>query len=262
MHRLSRLFLLFSFIGTAPVFAQQTAIYTNDLTEYNKAVSLYNDKQYQAAQIIFEKVKADNSNKNSDIEADCAYYIANCAIRLHQANADQMMESFVEDYPTSTKQNQAYIEVAHYYFEQGKYPQSLKWFDKVDEGSLSNNDRERYNFQKGYTFFTAGNKKEATNYFNQVLNSKEYGSQAKYYLGFMAYESDDYTKATKLFDEVSGEEKYQEKMSYFQADMNFKLGKFDKAIELGKAAMAKSNALEKPELNKIIGESYFNLKKY
>lgn len=55
MHRLSRLFLLFSFIGTAPVFAQQTAIYTNDLTEYNKAVSLYNDKQYQAAQIIFEK---------------------------------------------------------------------------------------------------------------------------------------------------------------------------------------------------------------
>ncbi|MDQ7961547.1 tetratricopeptide repeat protein [Flavobacterium lindanitolerans] len=262
MHRLSRLFLLFSFIGTAPVFAQQTAIYTNDLTEYNKAVSLYNDKQYQAAQIIFEKVKADNSNKNSDIEADCAYYIANCAIRLNQANADQMMESFVEDYPTSTKQNQAYIEVAHYYFEQGKYPQSLKWFDKVDEGSLSNNDRERYNFQKGYTFFTAGNKKEATNYFNQVLNSKEYGSQAKYYLGFMAYESDDYTKATKLFDEVSGEEKYQEKMSYFQADMNFKLGKFDKAIELGKAAMAKSNALEKSELNKIIGESYFNLKKY
>lgn len=262
MHRLSRLFLLFSFIGTTSVFAQQTAIYTNDLTEYNKAVSLYNDKQYQAAQIIFEKVKAENNTKNSDVEADCAYYIANCAIRLNQANADQMMESFVEDYPTSTKQNQAYIEVAHYYFEQGKYPQSLKWFDKVDEGSLSDSDREKYNFQKGYSFFTAGKKKEATNYFNQVLNSKEYGSQAKYYLGFMAYESDDYTKATKLFDEVSGEEKYQEKMSYFQADMNFKLGKFDKAIELGKAAMAKSNAMEKSELNKIIGESYFNLKQY
>lgn len=262
MHRLSKLFLLFLFIGTASVFAQQTAIYTNDLTEYNKAVSLYKDKQYQAAQIIFEKVKAENDNKNSDVEADCAYYVANCAIRLNQANADQMMESFVEDYPTSTKQNQAYIEVAHYYFEQGKYPQSLKWFDKVDEGSLSDSDREKYNFQKGYTYFTAGKKKEATNYFNQVLNSKEYGSQAKYYLGFMAYESDDYTKATKLFDEVSGEEKYQEKMSYFQADMNFKLGKFEKAIELGNAAMAKSNALEKSELNKIIGESYFNLKQY
>ena len=262
MHKVSRLFLLFSFATTAPVFAQQSAIYTNDLREYNKAVSLYKEKQYQAAQIIFEKVKAENENKNSDVEADCAYYIANCAIRLNQANADQLMESFVENYPTSTKQNQAYIEVAHYYFEQGKYPQSMKWFDKVDESTLSQDDRDKFNFQKGYTFFTSGNKKEASNYFNQVVNSKEYGSQAKYYLGFMAYESDDYTKATKLFDEVSGEEKYQDKMSYFQADMNFKLGKFDKAIELGKAAMAKSNALEKSELNKIIGESYFNLKQY
>lgn len=262
MHKVSRLFLLFSFATTAPVFAQQSAIYTNDLREYNKAVSLYKEKQYQAAQIIFEKVKAENENKNSDVEADCASYIANCAIRLNQANADQLMESFVEDYPTSTKQNQAYIEVAHYYFEQGKYPQSMKWFDKVDESTLSQDDRDKYNFQKGYTFFTSGNKKEASTYFNQVVNSKEYGSQAKYYLGFMAYESDDYTKATKLFDEVSGEEKYQDKMSYFQADMNFKLGKFDKAIELGKAAMAKSNALEKSELNKIIGESYFNLKQY
>lgn len=262
MHKLSRLFLLFSFVGTAPVFAQQSAIYTNDLREYNKALALYKEKQYQAAQIIFEKVKAENSNKNSDVEADCAYYIANCAIRLNQSDADQKMESFVENYPTSTKQNQAYIEVAHYYFEQGKYPQSMKWFDKVDESTLSQDDRDKYNFQKGYTFFTSGNKKEASNYFNQVLNSKEYGSQAKYYLGFMAYESDDYTKATKLFDEVSGEEKYQEKMSYFQADMNFKLGKFDKSIDLGKAAMAKSNAQEKSELNKIIGESYFNLKQY
>lgn len=262
MHKLSRLFLLFSFVGTAPVFAQQSAIYTNDLREFNKALALYKEKQYQAAQIIFEKVKAENSNKNSDVEADCAYYIANCAIRLNQSDADQKMESFVENYPTSTKQNQAYIEVAHYYFEQGKYPQSMKWFDKVDESTLSQDDRDKYNFQKGYTFFTSGNKKEASNYFNKVLNSKEYGSQAKYYLGFMAYESDDYTKATKLFDEVSGEEKYQDKMSYFQADMNFKLGKFDKAIELGKAAMAKSNAQEKSELNKIIGESYFNLKQY
>jgi len=262
MHKLSRLFLLFSFVGTAPVFAQQSAIYTNDLREFNKALALYKEKQYQAAQIIFEKVKAENVNKNSDVEADCAYYIANCAIRLNQSDADQKMESFVENYPTSTKQNQAYIEVAHYYFEQGKYPLSMKWFDKVDESTLSQDDRDKYNFQKGYTFFTSGNKKEASNYFNQVLNSKEYGSQAKYYLGFMAYESDDYTKATKLFDEVSGEEKYQEKMSYFQADMNFKLGKFDKAIDLGKAAMAKSNAQEKSELNKIIGESYFNLKQY
>ena len=172
------------------------------------------------------------------------------------------MERFVSSYPTSRKQNQAYIEVAHYYFKQGNYPQALEWFEKVDEGNLSGNDRDHYNFQKGYSFFSSKNKKEATAYFNKVVNSAEYGSQAKYYLGFMAYEGDDYKQATKFFDEVSGTEKYKEKLSYYQADMNFKLGNFDKAIHLGENAMAKSNAVEKSELNKIIGESYFNLKKY
>jgi hypothetical protein len=29
-----------------------------------------------------------------------------------------LMERFVSDYPTSAKSNQAFIEVAHYYFDQ------------------------------------------------------------------------------------------------------------------------------------------------
>ncbi|EMY3583423.1 tetratricopeptide repeat protein [Flavobacterium psychrophilum] len=253
------LFVFLSFVFTS-MFAQQSAIYTNDLAAYNKALSLFNDKQYQLAQILFDKVKQENSNP--ELEADCTYYSANCAIRLNQNNADEKMQNFVKNYPTSTKQNLAYTEVATYYFEQGKYPQALEWFDKVDESSLTEDELDKYNFYKGYSFFNSSKKKEATQYFNKVVNSQEYGSQAKYYLGFLAYEGDDYKEATKYFDQVSGEEKYKEKLSYFQADMNFKLGKFDKAIQLGQAAMNNSNDFEKSELNKIIGESYFNLKKY
>ncbi|MCB6088421.1 tetratricopeptide repeat protein [Flavobacterium psychrophilum] len=253
------LFVFLSFVFTS-MFAQQSAIYTNDLAAYNKALSLFNDKQYQLAQILFDKVKQENSNP--ELEADCTYYSANCAIRLNQNNADEKMQNFVKNYPTSTKQNLAYTEVATYYFEQGKYPQALEWFDKVDESSLTEDELDKYNFYKGYSFFNSSKKKEATQYFNKVVNSQEYGSQAKYYLGFLAYEGDDYKEATKYFDQVSGEEKYKEKLSYFQADMNFKLGKFDKAIQLGQPAMNNSNDFEKSELNKIIGESYFNLKEY
>ncbi|WP_134355823.1 tetratricopeptide repeat protein [Flavobacterium psychrophilum] len=253
------LFVFLSFVFTS-MFAQQSAIYTNDLAAYNKALSLFNDKQYQSAQILFDKVKQENSNP--ELEADCTYYSANCAIRLNQNNADEKMQNFVKNYPTSTKQNLAYTEVATYYFEQGKYPQALEWFDKVDESSLTEDELDKYNFYKGYSFFNSSKKKEATQYFNKVVNSQEYGSQAKYYLGFLAYEGDDYKEATKYFDQVSGEEKYKEKLSYFQADMNFKLGKFDKAIQLGQEAMNNSNDFEKSELNKIIGESYFNLKEY
>jgi TolA-binding protein len=260
MRKLLNLFLAFFFVGTISVSAQKSMIYTHDLQEFNKAVGLFKDGQYASAQIIFEKVKS--TTDDEEVKSDCAYYKAYCAIRLNQSNADSQMEKFVEEYPTSAKSNQAFIEVAHYYFEQGSYPQALQWFEKVDERQLTYTERDKFNFQKGYAFFSSKNKKEATTYFNKVVNSQEYGSQAKYYLGFMAYEGDDYKEATKYFDAVSGEEKYKEKLSYYQADMNFKLGNFQKAIELGEKAMAKSNAIEKSELNKIIGESYFNLKKY
>jgi outer membrane protein assembly factor BamD (BamD/ComL family) len=87
------------------VSAQQTAIYSHDLKEFDRAIALYKDKQYQSAQILFDKVQSQATNQ--EVQADCAYYIANCAIRLNQVGADAMIEKFVADYPTSTKQNQA-----------------------------------------------------------------------------------------------------------------------------------------------------------
>ena len=260
MQRVFMLVVLLYLAGTATVSGQQSAIYTHSLSDFDNAVLLYKNKQYQSAQIIFERIK--QTDISQDVQADCAYYIGICAIHLNQSNADEIMEQFVADYPTSSKQNQAYIEVAQYYFQQGKFPQALQYFDKVDESALTFEETEKFTFQKGYAYFTAGNKKEASSYFNKVINSKEFGSQAKYYLGFMAYEGDNYKEATKYFDQVSGEEKYKEKLSYFKADMHFKLGEFQKAIDAGIAAMPKSNASEKSELNKIIGESYFNLQQY
>ena len=138
----------------------------------------------------------------------------------------------------------------------------MKYFDKVDENGLTTSEREKFNFQKGYAYFSAKNIKEASIYFNKVVNSKEFGNQAKYYLGYLAYETDDYKKANDYFDKVSDQDRYKEKMGYFQADMNFKLGNFQKAIDLGVEQMPKSKGEEKSELSKIIGESYFNLKKY
>ena len=53
-----------------------------------------------------------------------------------------------------------------------------------------------------------------------------------------------------------------EKLSYYQADLNFKLGNFEEAIAMAKKQLTKSDRREVSELNKIIGESYFNLEQY
>ncbi|MCC4229772.1 tetratricopeptide repeat protein [Zunongwangia profunda] len=249
-------FLLVASIG----FSQQSAIYTNDLVKFNKALELYNNEQYLAAQKLFADVKEQATDEK--IKGDCAYYVANAAVRLNQPGADELMERFVSRYPTSTKTNSAYHDVATYYFNTGKYPQARKWYDMVDEKSMSRADLEKYYFNKGYVYFQTNDLEQAKNYFNRVVDSEQYGAQAKYYIGYMAYESDDYDQANQYFDEVKGDERYGKELSYYQADMNFKLGNFEKAIQLGKEQLPKSNVVEKSQLNKIIGESYFNLKQY
>ena len=254
------LFFVFLMAGIPIASGQQSAIYTNNLSEFDNAFKLFKDKQYQSAQILFEKVK--QNNNSHDVQSDCSYYIGICAIHLNQNNADELIEKFIKDYPTSSKQNQAYVEIAQYYFEQGKFPQALQYFDKVNENALTYEQTEKFTFQKGYAYFTAGDKKTAADYFNKVINSKVYGTQANYYLGFMQYEGNNYQEANKYFQKVEGEEKYTDKLSYFKADMAFKEGSFQKAIDAGLAAMPKSNASEKSELNKIIGESYFNIQQY
>ena len=249
-------FLSISFTG----ISQQSAAYTNELVKFNRALELYNNKQYLAAQNLFDDVRDDTNNEK--IEADCAYYIANAAVRIGQPGADRLMERFVTRYPTSTKTNSAFLDVADYYFNTGKYSLARKWYDKVDEKSMSRADRQRFYFNNGYAYFKANQYDEARKYLNRVRDSKEYGAQAKYYIGYMAYENDNYEEANANFEEVKGNARYEEELSYFQADMNFKLGNFEKAIELGKEQLPKARRQEISQLNKIIGESYFNLGQY
>jgi len=240
--------------------AQESIINTHDNKAYQDALALYNNGQYQAAQNIFQRVRAKTGD--GETEANAAYYSANAAIRLNQRGADKLMEDFVERYPTSTKRNSAFLDVADYYFETGKYPLALKWYKKVDNSTMPLSQRDRYNFNIGYALYASKRPAEAEPYLNKVTTSAKYGSQAKYYLGYIAYEQDDYNEASARFDQITDPQLLDEKLSYYQADLNFKLGNFEQAIDVAKKQLPRSNREEISELNKIIGESYFNLERY
>ncbi|AEW86140.1 hypothetical protein B0A78_10280 [Flavobacterium columnare NBRC 100251 = ATCC 23463] len=259
MRQLPFFIFLVLFLESSYVFCQQSEIYTNPLSSYQKGINLFKNKNYLAAQYIFDRAQ---KNLEFEIASDCAFYSAVASLRLKQESADERMLQFIREYPTSAKMNSAYTELATYFFENGRYAYALEYFEKVDESALTQDELEKYYFYRGYTFFTTHDKKSAKHYFNRVIHSREYSSKAKYYLGFLAYEGDQYEEANRYFDQVGKEDKYNEKLSYFQADMAFKSGVFEKAVDLGIKAMAQSTPEEKSELNKIIGESYFNLKEY
>ena len=250
-------FILTFYIG----FGQQSKIYTNDLIVYNHAAELYLNKDYNAAQILFKRIK-NSFNDASELKARSYYYEAFCAIRLGQKDGDELMKSFFEKYPTSTKRTNAYLEVSDYYFKEGKYAYALKWYSKVDTSNLSSYNKEEFIFNKAYSYYAVGSNTNAKKYFSELLDSPKYGSQAKYYYGFMAYKEDDFAEADKYLSEVSAKNKSGKEIDYFLVNIKFKTGKFQEAIDAGLPLLKKSKGIQKSELSKIIGECYFNLKEY
>ncbi|MFB0910835.1 MAG: hypothetical protein QMA99_07840, partial [Flavobacterium sp.] len=62
MRKLSWLLLLLVFVSNFSVLAQKSTIYTHELKDFNKALSLFNDSQFASSQIIFEKVKSETND--------------------------------------------------------------------------------------------------------------------------------------------------------------------------------------------------------
>src|SRR5690606_5592115 len=182
--------------------------------------------------------------------------------KMGQPNAGELMEEFVQNYPASSKRNSAYLEAANFYFNSGNYRTAAEWYPKSNPYLLTTAEQETYNFNYGYTLFKTGEPERAKSYFKKVEKSAEYGEQAKYYIGFMAYEGENYEEAQEIFEEVEAQGQSGKNLSYFQADMNFKQGNFEKAIAEAKQQLSNSNIRERSQLNKIIGESYFNLEQY
>jgi len=252
---------LIAFLLTFFVFSQKTEIYTNPLASYNNAVSLYQNKSYNAAQAMFKEL-TNQFSATSELKANCEYYIADSAIKLNQPNADELMQQFVVNYPTSTKQNSAFLKVGNYYFKIGKYSYAAKWYSKVNSKNIGKFNQDEFNFKYAYSLFVNKNYTKAKVLFLSLFTSQEYGFKAKYYYGYIAYKQDDFSTAEKYLSSVETNINFKTKVSYYLADMNFKLGKFQKAITNGLPLLEKAKGLEFSEISKIIGESYFNLQKF
>ena len=242
------------------VFGQKTEVYTDDLADFNRAVQLYQNKDYFAAQILFKNLK-NTYDDSSELKARCYYYEAFCSIKTGVDDGEALMKNFVDKFPTSTKKNNAFLEVGDYYFANANYPYALKWYSRVNQNGLYPGQKEDFQFKFGYGLFTTKNYTKAKSYFSPLLNSAKYGADAKYYYGFMAYNDDDYVNADKYLTE-SAADKNDKDIPYFMANIKFKTGKFEEALEAGVPLYEKSNGIQKSELAKIIGESYFNLEEY
>lgn len=243
------------------LFSQQSIVHTNATSDFNSGVKLYENKVYAAAQKAFEKVIHTAKNKSS-LKADASYYNAMCAIKLNEVNADKKIIAFVDEYPSSNKRNKAFFNVGNYYFANRKTAYALKWYQKVNLDFLSKELQKEINFKMGYALLVAKEFKIAKNKFLPLINDAKYGNDARYYYGYIAYKLEDYGIAESTLREIADVASYKAEISYYLLDISFKSGRFERCIAVGKEILKNAKKKQASEISKIIGESFFNLKKY
>lgn len=254
-------YVLFFLLFANVCRGQLSQAYTQPNAELSKALQLFNHKQYKAAQHFFLRQK--NNTTDAQTLMLCDFYIASTAVRLQQAGAEMLMQNFLKEYPASGYATSAVVDVADFYFSQNNFKKALSWYQNLSPEQIPENERDKHLFQQGYAYFSQGDENQAQKLFSSVKKNSPYASKASYYLGYMAYGADDYDQAQQYFEELQGDEQLSKNLSYYQADMNFKQGNFDKSLQQGLEQLRKTkNAKEISEINKIIGESYFNLKHY
>ena len=249
------------FLSIQIVSAQKSEIEANDFTTYNHAVKLYNNKAYAAAQKSFREV-AQKTTPNANLKSDSEYFDAMCAIKLNQTAADKLVLNFVENNPNSNKKEKAFLNVGNYYFSNKKAAYALKWYAKVNRSVLSTDNKKELDFKMGYAMLSTGNLKLARKKFLPLINDARYGNDSRYYYGFIAYKQADYDTAETHLTEIAKQASYKSEATYYLLDISFKDGRFEKCIEIGKKLLVDKKQKNPSDISKIVGESYFNLKKY
>lgn len=242
--------------------AQKTAIYLDKDGLYKLGLELFDKKQYTSAQVTFDEYVQKTSP--STLRTDAIYYGAACGIELFHKDGEWRMKQFLEKYPESLKKNSAYFYLGKSNFRKKKYPETLEYLQKVDEFKLNKEDIAELHFKRGYSYFSTGNTDKAKADFFEIKDTdNKYANPATFYYSHIAYTEKGYEIALQGFNKLVNNETFGSVVPYYITQIYFIQGKYESVTKTAPQLLNDSNNVQKAdEINRMIGESYYNLKDY
>ncbi len=244
-------------------FAQKTQIYLDKDASYKIGLELFDKKQYTAAQKSFIDYMA-SVKGNTLLKTDAEYYAAACGIELFHKDGEWRMKEFIERHQESNKVKWAYFYLGKSNFRKKKYDESIQYLEKVDIYELSKENLAELYFKRGYSYFTVGNfEKSKLDLFEIKDVDNKYAAPANYYYSHIAYQEKKYEIALQGFNRLANDETFGTIVPYYITQIYFIQGKYSEVVKNAPALLNDSSKIQKEsEINRMIGESYFNLKDF
>ena len=254
---------LFFFFFSGLLFSQKTQFYLDKDASYKMGLELFDKKQYTAAQKTFTDYM--NSVKgNTLLKTDAEYYAAACGIELFHKDGEWRMKEFIERHPESNKVKWGYFYLGKSNFRKKKYEDAIKFLEKVDIYELTKDNLAELYFKRGYSYFiTNNNEKAKLDLFEIKDVDNKYAHPANYYYSHISYQEKNYETALQGFNRLLNDETFSAVVPYYITQIYFIQGKYSEVVKNAPALLNDSSKIQKEsEINRMIGESYFNLKDF
>lgn len=253
---------LFIVIFSTLLNAQKTAIYFDKDLFYKQGLELFDKKQFVSAQKNFNEYIT--NSKPSVLQTDAKYYAAACAIELFNKDGEWQMKQLIEKHPESLKINNAWLYLGKSNFRRKKYDETLEYLKKVDIYKLEKDQLAELYFKRGYSYMMLDSNKKAKADFYEIKDvDNKYAHPANYYFSHISYLEKNYEIALSGFTRLVKDETFGTVVPYYITQIYFIQAKYEMVIKEAPLLLNDSNNVQKAgEINRMIGESYFNIKDY
>lgn len=234
----------------------------NNVNNYATAVDLYNTQNYIAAEKIFEEliVKTDETDP---VLYDYSYYRLMCEITQNSPSVNSELNIYLQQHPETPWKNELMKELGLQQVANRQYRLAVRTLKKVNVDKLKAKDISEYNFKLGYALLNSKKQEEAKLLFNTVRQfSNQYSQDAHYYYGYINYLEGNYDEAQNAFVNVERDDKYASVLPYYLLQINYIKGNYNEVTQNGPALIESAPNEKVNELNKILGDSYYELKEY
>jgi len=254
--------LLIVLLFTLPGWSQSVVTPKSSEEIFRLAKELFEAEKYGSALHEFEKLR--EQSKPGDIyEDDIEFYIPVCYLEMGNKNGRSQLEHFIETRPESPQINSAYFRLANEDFTLKHYKQALSEYQKIDRNALSSKEVDEYCFKSGYSNLENGNNSKAKLFFTELKGkSGTYAEASQYYRAHIDYLEGNYDTALQEFQKLEKSPQYSSIIPFYKAQIYFAQEKYLQVVEIAPPLMAGASEQRKTELSKILGVSYYQLKKY
>lgn len=255
------LFIAFFALLAATSQAQVTTYYTEATLAYKRGLDFYDQRLYGLALKEFETaadlVRPVNEPEWQAIKTDAELYAAKCAVRLEQPEAEIRVLNFLREESPSPVAAQAALEVGDYYFNKREYDRALAYYDMASESGGAQGEEIR--FKRGYSQFVGKKFAQARGTLYPLANNPRsaWFHSANYYSGCAAFFEKNYGAALSFMDKCENSQQYRQVVPYMKTQILFAQKNYDQVISYGAPKAQSSEVRNRPELNQLVGQAYY-----